>query len=331
MVTPWLELGLPTVVAAYYATVLLAVRKTPPELPLVVQYAPPDKLSPAAMRYVWKGCVDQRTVASVFAELATKGYIQITPEIGRYRIRKLRAVDAEMAKEERLAMEWLFSNFLNEREFDPVQSSQGCIASLSGSITRQMRNVYHRTHYGYVVLGLLLSFVAAFVMAFQSHSKDHAGVYLLTYMIFVGVLMASIVFMVLVEAGRDLLRGLGSFSRVIFGVLTTALIAVPMAIVTGDLAFMTSPGMAVGIAVMAVMNVVAGRFLRTSTERGFLVRREIDGFREFVLAVDQDRLDRIAGAPHVRKEANLGYAIALEVKEAWGSELANACYPQFSN
>jgi hypothetical protein len=29
-------------------------------------------------------------------------------------------------------------------------------------------------------------------------------------------------------------------------------------------------------------------------------------------------------------EQNLAYAIALEVKEGWGDELANACHPQFA-
>lgn len=327
----WLELGLPIVVAAYYAIVLVSVRnRTPPERTLVVQYEPPDRLSPARIRYVWKGSVDQRTVACVFAELASKGFIQITREKGNYRIRKLKAANEEMAREERLAMDWLFSNFLDEREFDPVQSSPGCVAALSGSITKQMNGVYHNSHYGYVVLGLLLSFAMAFVMASQSHAKDGTGVYLLTYMTFVGVLMVAITLMVPITAVRDILRGLGNIGRVVFGLLVTAFAAVPIGMVARDLAAKGSTGMAIAVVGMAAMNVVAARFLRTWTERGFALRREIAGFREFVVAVDQDRLDRMSGAPHVSKEANLGYAIALEVKEAWGDELANACYPQFA-
>jgi len=51
---------------------------------------------------------------------------------------------------------------------------------------------------------------------------------------------------------------------------------------------------------------------------------QIAGFRQFLLKTEQDRLDRI-GAPEEADQdlaRHLPYAIALEVKEAWGDHLS---------
>ena len=51
----------------------------------------------------------------------------------------------------------------------------------------------------------------------------------------------------------------------------------------------------------------------------------------FLLAVEQDQLDRMnPPKQEIQYAANLAYAIALEVKEAWGDHLTNELYPSLS-
>jgi Predicted membrane protein (DUF2207) len=51
---------------------------------------------------------------------------------------------------------------------------------------------------------------------------------------------------------------------------------------------------------------------------------QIAGFRQFLEKVEQDRLNRLGGPADASQNLDklLPYAIALEVKEAWGGQLA---------
>jgi hypothetical protein len=66
--------------------------------------------------------------------------------------------------------------------------------------------------------------------------------------------------------------------------------------------------------------------LKRKTKLGRAAADQIAGFRMFLEKVEQDQLDRL----HPRSDApgNLDelipYAIALEVKEAWGDHMAQA-------
>jgi hypothetical protein len=76
---------------------------------------------------------------------------------------------------------------------------------------------------------------------------------------------------------------------------------------------------------MALLNAIAQPFLRRDTEEGKNLKQQIEGFRAFLVAVEQDRLDRMnKPTQEIDYAANLAYAVALEVKEAWGDYLCNA-------
>jgi hypothetical protein len=105
-----------------------------------------------------------------------------------------------------------------------------------------------------------------------------------------------------------------------------------MAFLGNQLSEISSIAYVVSTASLAVIVVFAAHYFSSTTPRGFEVQYGLEGFREFLLAVEQDRLDR-ANVPNrvlENREANLPYALALEVKEAWGDAIANACYPQLS-
>ena len=331
-----LAIGFPLALATYYLLAYLRVRRKPEYRPMVVRFEPAEGLSPAAARYVWKRCVDQRTVACVFAQLAVKGFIQIDRRRdGSCHITRTKPSGPmpAVAREEQVALDWLFSNFLTEKDFKPVHDSQGCISALAGSLEKQAGGLYFATHYGYVALGMLLSLMAAFVTASTLSTPDRTGVYVLTWAVFMTVLLAALtVWWTLISAIIDLLRGVGDVGRPLFGVVVSGFVGVALVALSNKLAHLSSTEFIVSVLVMAGLNSVAGFFLKSATDRGLEVKQQLEGFREFLVAVDQDRLDRF-NVPRTAlqsKERNLGYAIALEVKEAWGDELANACYPQMA-
>jgi hypothetical protein len=64
-------------------------------------------------------------------------------------------------------------------------------------------------------------------------------------------------------------------------------------------------------------------FLKRKSRVGVQVTAQIAGFRNFLVAVDGNELDHIGSEGQLQAKAHalLPYAIALEVKEAWGDHL----------
>jgi len=318
----------PVLLALYYA-VLVATKPRVPQIgSIVVRYEAPYELTPAAARYIWKGCVDQRTVASVLAGLATKGRIAMEHTHGAYNIRKTAPPRnaAALNREEQSTMEWLFSNFLDAKVFHPQQDSTGCIASLRGLLDRELGNNYQNARYGWAALGMLASFTVAVLFALSLDNKDAlkfgATLFVATFM--TGVIAAAL----LVPAIVDLARGMGNVGRLLLALAFTSFMVATVVGITIQLMRAAPIELAVMIFVLVMMNMVAVPLLRGVTPKGIEAQREIEGFREYLLKVEQDQLDRTVRANSAPPAcaAMLSYAIALEVKEAWGDELVNACF-----
>lgn len=74
---------------------------------------------------------------------------------------------------------------------------------------------------------------------------------------------------------------------------------------------------------MILMNTFLPSCLRNYTAEGRRVRDDIEGFRHFLAGTEQDHLQRMnpAGKPARMDLEFIPYAIALDLREAWGDEL----------
>jgi hypothetical protein len=89
-----------------------------------------------------------------------------------------------------------------------------------------------------------------------------------------------------------------------------------------------SPAYTVMMVSLVVINVGWIPALKRMTPRGRQAVVQIEGFRTFLNKVEQDRMQRLnttEDGPQASKEF-LPYAIALEVREAWGDRLAEAFF-----
>ena len=89
-----------------------------------------------------------------------------------------------------------------------------------------------------------------------------------------------------------------------------------------------SPSFALMVASLALVNLIWVPFLKRTTPKGCSTLDALEGFRQFLQSVEQDRLHRLnaaADAPEAEIRY-LPYAIALEVREAWGDHLADAFF-----
>jgi len=127
----------------------------------------------------------------------------------------------------------------------------------------------------------------------------------------------------------DLARGLGRVGRMVFAAAISAFTLIGLVALIHQSWTTVPAGLTTVICVLVMVNLLAIPLLRSVTPKGMEARRQIEGFREYLLKVEQDPLDRMI-PPNVAPPASaslLSYAIALEVKEAWGDDLVNACYP----
>ena len=87
----------------------------------------------------------------------------------------------------------------------------------------------------------------------------------------------------------------------------------------------SSPAYAEMVTAISLVNVACAPLLKNYTALGRKVLDEIEGFRQFLMKVEQDRLARLNTptlTPQLMNEY-LPFAIALEVKEAWGDHLSD--------
>jgi hypothetical protein len=87
-----------------------------------------------------------------------------------------------------------------------------------------------------------------------------------------------------------------------------------------------SHGFVLALLLSVMLNSIFFFIMRAPTARGLIMLQQLAGFREFLLRVEQDPLDRV-NTPEQRAELMnrfLPYAIALNVREGWGDKMASA-------
>ena len=82
------------------------------------------------------------------------------------------------------------------------------------------------------------------------------------------------------------------------------------------------------VATLVLVNLSWAPFLKRMTAEGRATLDALEGFRQFLVTVEQDRLHRLNESASKATAAveYLPYAIALEVREAWGDHLAEAFF-----
>jgi len=335
---------LPSLLAAYYLAVWFWAGQDPKPGVIVPQFAPPANMSPAEMRYLLTRSVDRKTVAAALAHLASQKMITLQPLGDAYRItRVMNPPPANLPPEESSALDALaeLESFPENQEkteqpgiqpallLRPAQGkSLSLVASvIMGSLSKRTGSLYFKRNLNYTLPAVAASVVAALIVAANVSKHGDAVFLTLWFLLFsmgLGVVMATNV----VKALRDALRGMLSAKNV-------ALTIVPLPIFLGIPAFVdvqiarsSSPMFAWVVAAVVVVNIVGGIWVQTVTPLGRERMDQIEGFRQFLSSVELDRLNRMNN-PHLTPTLlndYMAYAIALDLKEAWGDHLANALF-----
>ena len=311
----------------------LRIGPEPKPGPVVTKYEPPDGLSAAAVRYAVTTGSDGRTFAAVIAELATRGCLRVEPQGGKCKLSRLmsdRATEAKLAPEEKRVLLMLFEDE-SVIELTPSMDQRNTaqntryVAAIQQELSKRLNGLYFTNHIEVIALGVLATFAAALWLAFTAHGRDASGATFFTTWILLAGLIIGLVFEVsfLPACKMATFSGTG-WIRLLPGTAALAAFTAAIVYMLIELAKGVSPTFSIMLAALLLTNLVWGPQLRRRTPQGRQILDQIAGFQLFLEKVEKDRLQRLnsAGEAPEMLDEYLPYAIALEVREAWGDHLA---------
>jgi Predicted membrane protein (DUF2207) len=344
--TFWL---IPGCLFLYYVIVWLAVGRDPKPGPLVPRYHAPEGLSPAAVRYIMTSGSDRKTLVAVMLSLAAKKCIDLRPEGSSYVATRLvgSAPDA-LAAEEKLTFNFLFDPATRQKlkqlglqpsdaqlsgELDTRANIQpydkgnsALVSAIQQTLCTQYRGKYFNSNLGYIALGVLGS--AALIAKIAAGVGGSDLVWLSMEFLFAGIICSALVMVNLVPGVRDILAGRMSAVNAVWFLLGLVVISCLLAGFGFAVLQHSNTDYVELLATLLPIHAIWAHLVKAPTLQGRRTMDDILGFREFLLAAEQDRLDKLNHPDLTPQYLNacLPYAVALDVKEEWGDAASNRLF-----
>ena len=192
------------------------------------------------------------------------------------------------------------------------------IDALQDTFRKNLQGVYFRQNFIFAGLGMLATlgwglFVAA---TLQESSSMFLTFWLFFFTSVAGLVIGGVWTS---KPARSSMK-----QRITRAVLPVLFFGLPGAVIYFA-ALPQSHGFVLALLFSVLLNSIFFVIMRAPTSRGLMVLQQLAGFREFLVRVEQDRLDRV-NTPEQRAELMnrfLPYAIALNVREGWGDKMAS--------
>lgn len=323
----------PALLFLYYLIAWLCIGPDPKPGTIVTRYGPPEDLSAAAVRYVVTTGSDGRSFAAVIASLAARGCLRVEPQDGKYKLSRMmsdRATEAKLAPEESCVLKMLFEDGPTI-ELTPAMDQRNTaqntryVFAIQQELSKRLDGLYFTKHAGVIALGVLATFVCALLFAARATGRDASGALFFTIWALGAGLMVGLLFaMAFWPSCKAAWRAGGGWLKLLPGTAAVAAFVWAIVYILRQLAQGVSLAFALMLAGLMLVNLVWGPQLKRRTVQGQQILDQIAGFRLFLDEVERDSLDKLNtadDAPQILEE-HLAYAIALEVKEAWGDHLA---------
>ncbi|HAU39074.1 MAG TPA: DUF2207 domain-containing protein, partial [Phycisphaerales bacterium] len=325
-----LAVGLAALLAvlAYYFAAWWRVGRDPAEGLIVPLFEPPENLSAAAVRFVWKLGFDRVCFVAAVVGAAAKGHVAIEePAGGEYRLGPSRAQKRRpLCEEERLALEKL-SPPIEVKQANHAKF-QAAIKALKKALSAAYEKRLFVANRALLIVGVVLSagLLAAAALAAPGARK--------IALLFILVWLTGWSFAVtmlgrqVVAAWRDAKRRSEIGKKLGRSVAAVMLTAFALPFFAGEVAglvfaaILGGPWMMGVFAGLIVLNVMFYHLLKAPTVEGRAVLDRIEGFRMYLATAEADLLN--AATPPEKTpelfERYLPYAIALGVENEWGAK-----------
>jgi hypothetical protein len=196
---------------------------------------------------------------------------------------------------------------------------KGHIDALQDAFRKNLQGIYFRQNFRYAGIGAAVTFVWTM---FTAATLEAQSSMFISFWLFMFTSIASMVIGGLWTSKPSHPSAKQRVARVLVPVLFFGL---PGAVIYFA-ALPQSHGFVLALLLSVMLNSIFFVIMRAPTPRGLAMLQQLAGFREFLMRVEQDPLDRV-NTPEQRAELMnrfLPYAIALNVREGWGDKMASA-------
>ncbi|QNN66657.1 DUF2207 domain-containing protein [Sphingomonas lutea] len=310
---------------AFYYVAWARVGRDPRKGTVVPLFAPPDDLSPAAMRYVTRMGLDNRAFAAALVDMGVRGHIRMTEVEGGLLSRERRRIErlpsaSPLPADEAAALEALLDP--GETIF-MEQANHGKFSSAKKGLEEVLQSAHQgrlfNKNWGWAVAGALLLIAALWLVA----ASIVAAMGLDVTMVLVPLGAAIVVALLLwwIQSATAVGKCLAIVIAFVFAALafTTGAPVLFQALATGWLLPFALPALTLPLVLSAFA------WIDAPTKEGRAVLDRIAGFKQYLSITEGERLDRMhppeADTPELF-EKYLPYAVALGVENRWADRFA---------
>lgn len=307
----------------YYFLTWTIVGKDPRKMKFPPSTAIFEKISPAAIRYIWKMGFDTQCLSTAIINMASKGYCTIDSSNEGVLVGKT-GNEVSLSKEEEQVAKILFPNDSKSFSFckNNYKTVQSLISTLKKSLSDNYKNIYFVTNSKYYLIGLVAS-IALFIISIILAVPGFEYVFMLIWLTIwtIGVIA-------LLSATK------GAWKTVKFNGITNALILTAFSTIflvsdifvffffVSKLQYKSMISNLVLALFLICINCIYFKLLKRPTKEGIGIYEEIESLRRFLLQMPED-LKKQSSDLNLQLEIDklLPYALALDLQEDWFNDI----------
>lgn len=318
------------IVLAYYLIVWFLYGRDPRKGTIIPLFEPPNRLSPAAIRYITRMGFDMKAFTAAVVDLATKKFITIKNDYDDYTLVKIGKDDSTLSLDEIDLQRALFQS---GDSLHLSQSNASLLKSAKNKFKTALKETYQDTYFKsnliYLIPGLLFTIVA-FAIAILGAKEPPAAAFSVLWLTIWGTACSTLVVMMLNTWQK--VWHFFSIKNSLSALFTTAFTFVFSIGLVAGLTALTSAIEIFTVPVLffiMILNLVFYHLMKVPTAEGRKLMDQIEGFKLFLSTTERYRLESLNPPKQTPElfEKYLPYAIALDVENQWG-ELFNASLRQ---
>lgn len=311
---------------AYWARALWRARSHPHPKPLVPLFSPPEGLSAAAVRYIWRRKFDDRTFAAAVVDVAVRGRLRIVAGVAKDGTAEQRLQRGDGTAELPTPEERMTARLFRSRKTIGLKPINHAVLSAARrALAERLEALYgegqtfttapRESLLGWKLIGGLMLSVAFVLVLVDPRVSPW---------ILPGIIAGA-------GCGRLALRALDRSRRkpgkrgkmlswIAICLIWAAIVFLGMALIF--LGFDSGNPLPLLVPPLAIpFLIIARAWLVMPTPAGWALRDGIRGFRHYLSVAEEDRLDALNPPEKTAAlfERYLPYAMALEVENSWAA------------
>ncbi len=333
--TLWIVLGGLLLVLGYYMFGWIRVGRDPPGGVIVPLFEPPEDLSPASLRYLWRMDYDRACFSAAVLNMAAKGFLTISETDGEYTLHRSESSPKAQRSGEKLAPgeKAVYKTLLSTGSITLEQSNhrkiKKSIKKLASRLAQEFDGKLFKKNKYWLIGGWLLSALVLAAAALSCGWEKlffiaFISVWLSIWSVACGGLAYKVVnaWRGAVTNRRNTMKQLSSYGSAVFiSAFSTPFFLFELAGLAA-LIYFTSIWMLPLLVGLLATNWIFLHLLKQPTIEGKRIMDAIEGFRMYLGTTEKEFLQQMLPPDQTPElfEKYLPYAVALGVEQAWAEQ-----------